>query len=66
MNYRILAKVLGLLLVLISLSMFVCGLFARLDVVAGPMTAIFKFANGLFRQSGLKRNMSRVAFAGKK
>lgn len=40
MNYRILAKVLGLLLLLISLSMFVCGLFARLDVVAGDREAM--------------------------
>lgn len=47
MNFRILAKVLGLLLLLLSVSMFVCGLFARFDTVAGDeqaMVALFTSA----------------------
>jgi len=64
MNYRILAKVLGLLLLLLSLSMFGCGLFARLDVVAGDheaMVALFTsggvtlLASAILVLSGLGR-----------
>lgn len=48
MNFRILAKVLGLLLVLNSLAMFACGTFARLDVVAGDEEAMVAlFISGL-------------------
>ncbi|BCX46394.1 potassium transporter [Haloferula helveola] len=51
MNYRILAKVLGLLLLLLSVSMAACGLFAGLDVVAGDheaMVALFTSAGVTF------------------
>ncbi len=48
MNFRILAKVLGLLLVLNSLAMFSCGLFARLDVVDEDRSAMVAlFVSGL-------------------
>ena len=40
MNYRILSKVLGLLLVLLALAMAACGVFARLDPVAGDEEAM--------------------------
>ena len=62
MNYRILAKVLGLLLLLLSVSMFGCGVFARLDPVAGDreaMLALFTaagvtlLAGGILVLSGL-------------
>ncbi|MGB6221867.1 TrkH family potassium uptake protein [Haloferula sp.] len=49
MNFRILAKVLGLLLLLLSVSMGVCGLFARFDIVAGDHEAMV----ALFISSGL-------------
>ncbi|MFC7336569.1 TrkH family potassium uptake protein [Haloferula chungangensis] len=47
MNFRILAKVLGLLLLLLSVSMASCGIFAKLDSVAGDheaMVALFTSA----------------------
>jgi trk system potassium uptake protein TrkH len=40
MNFRILAKVLGLLLLLLSVSMGICGLFAKFDTVAGDHDAM--------------------------
>lgn len=40
MNFRILSKVLGLLLLLLSLAMTVCGLFARLDGVQAEGQAV--------------------------
>ena len=49
MNFRILAKVLGLLLLLLSVSMGVCGLFAKLDRVEGDQEAII----ALFTASGV-------------
>lgn len=47
MNYRILAKVLGYLLLLLALAMAGCGVFALLDVIAGDheaMAALFTSA----------------------
>ena len=41
MNYRILAKVQGLLLMLLAAAMLSCALFARLDVVEGDHEAMF-------------------------
>lgn len=40
MNFRILSKVLGLLLMLLSFSMLVCGLFAQLDGVQAEGQAV--------------------------
>lgn len=62
MNYRILSKVLGLLLVLLSLFMIGCGLFARYDSLAGndeAMSALLisgvftMMAGGILVLSGL-------------
>lgn len=39
MNFFLIARILGLLLVLESLAMAVCGIFARLDVVGGDREA---------------------------
>ena len=47
MNYRILAKVLGYLLLLMAAAMVACGVFARFDVLTGDheaMVAIFAAA----------------------
>lgn len=40
MNFRILSKILGLLLLLLSLAMAVCGLFSRLDGVQAEGQAV--------------------------
>lgn len=39
MNFRILAKFLGALLLLVSIAMAACGLFAKLDVTDGNEAA---------------------------
>jgi trk system potassium uptake protein len=49
MNFRILAKVLGLLLLLLSVSMGGCALFAKLDSVEGDQEAMI----ALFTASGV-------------
>lgn len=49
MNYRILAKILGWLLVLVGASMALCGVFAWLD----PAVVMEGAAAGLFRSAGI-------------
>lgn len=56
MNWRILAKVLGLILLLLSVAMFACGLFARFDTVAGDHGAMM----ALFASGGLTFGASAV------
>lgn len=49
MNFRILAKFLGALLLLVSMAMAACGVFAVLDTVPGESEAIFS----LFLSAGI-------------
>jgi trk system potassium uptake protein TrkH len=49
MNFRILSKILGLLLLLLSVAMFACGLFARFDPVVGDHEAMV----AMFTASGV-------------
>src|SRR5690606_2117812 len=47
MNFQLVARITGILLLLVAAAMFGCGLFARLDVVAGDheaMVALMKSA----------------------
>jgi len=49
MNFRILAKVLGLLLLLLSVSMSICAVFAKLDPLAAELNATW----ALFTSAGV-------------
>ncbi|MBB5353600.1 trk system potassium uptake protein TrkH [Haloferula luteola] len=49
MNFRILAKVLGYLLMLLAMAMAACGVFAKLDVVSGDHQAML----ALFTSAGV-------------
>ena len=49
MNFRILAKFLGALLILTSVAMAGCGVFAALDPVEGESEAVFS----LFLSAGI-------------
>jgi len=49
MNFRILAKFLGALLILTSIAMLACGIFAVLDTVSGESAAV----SSLFLSAGI-------------
>lgn len=49
MNFPIVLRITGILLILEAFAMVVCGLFARFDVVAGDETAML----ALFRSAGI-------------
>lgn len=49
MNHRLVTRITGILLLLLALSMLVCGLFSGLDVVAGDLVAM----RALLRAAGI-------------
>ena len=49
MNFRLVLRIVGILLLLEAVSMVACGVFARLDVVAGDAVAMV----ALFQAAGI-------------
>jgi trk system potassium uptake protein TrkH len=61
MNLRLVSRITGILLLLEALAMFACGMFARLDVVAGDLPAMV----ALFRSAAVTFTIGAVlAMAG--
>ncbi len=62
MNFRLVLRIIGILLLLEALAMALCGLFAVLDTVPGEAPAIL----GLFQAAGITGGvgLAMIAFAG--